>query len=94
MLAAPASALGGGFADARSHQAFHFQAIQGDVDSADGQIATGAGLNLSPDGRAVGVWPQPQKRQHDQLFEFPEHLLGPSDMIHNVNHITDGRAAR
>src|SRR5262249_42631068 len=76
-LGSPA-ALACGLAQARCHEAFFLEAIQGDVDAAGGHFATARGLDGIGDRHALGVGAKPHHPQkHLELEDAeraPRHL--------------------
>jgi hypothetical protein len=88
MLAASAAALRRRLANARSHKALYFQAVERDVHSADRQIPSGSRFNFAPDRRAVRVRTQPDQRQQHELFELAKEGFGSRYLLHNVNYMT------
>jgi hypothetical protein len=72
VLLPPSAALGRGLTDLRRDQAALLEPLEGGVQRAGRNIAPGALLDLAPYSEPIGIGPEPQQCQQDQLLEAPQ----------------------
>ena len=56
-------------ADSGTDVSLAFEAIERGIHRPDGEVTPDANLDLAPNGHAVGVWPQSDECQKDDVFE-------------------------
>src|SRR5437867_9261993 len=89
-----AAALGRGFAKLGADEPFGLEAAQRFVDGAEGEVASGASLDLVVDGDAVGAVTDAEDGEEDDLFELTEHCSAHEELDSVGNMSVGTRSAR
>ena len=72
MFAGASAAHGEGVGEPRAHEAFFFEAGEGGVDGADGNVVAGAAFDLLADRDSVGFISEVEEGEHDEELELAE----------------------
>jgi len=72
VFAGASAADGEGVGEPGSDEAFFFEAGEGGVDGADGDVVAGAAFDFLADGDAVGVCAEVEEGEHDEELELAE----------------------
>ena len=72
----PTTALCRGLADMRGDEPFVLEPCEGFVDRSEGQVASGASLDLVVNRHPIGAFADAKDGEEDDLFEFTKHAVG------------------